>query len=62
MHFGFALDSLDIDLWNVDLSDAHLDLLDTDVLYIPSVCLQDVLKNFFSIIIMIIFDKLTIRH
>ena len=62
MHFGFALDSLDIDSWNVDLSDTHLDLLDTDVLYRPSVCLQDVLKNFFSIIIMIIFDKLTIRH
>ena len=62
MHFGFALDSLDIDLWNVDLSDTYLDLLDTDVLNRPSVCLPDVLKNFFSIIIMIIFDKLTIRH
>ena len=30
MHFGFTLDSSDIDLWNTDLSDAHLDLLDTD--------------------------------
>ena len=57
MHFGFALDSLDIDLWNVDLSDTYLDLLDTDVLNRPSVCLQDVLKNFFSIIIMIIFTN-----
>ena len=47
MHFGFALDSLDIDLWNVDLSDTYLDLLDTDVLNRPSVCLPDVLKNFF---------------
>ena len=62
MHFGFALDSLYIDLWNVDLSDTHLDLLDADVLNRPSVCLQDVLEIFFSIIIMIIFDKLTIRH
>ena len=30
MHFGFALDSLDMDLQNIDLLDAHLDLLDTD--------------------------------
>ena len=51
MHFGFALDSLYIDLWNVDLSDTHLDLLDADVLNRPSVCLQDVLEIFFSIII-----------
>ena len=25
MHFGFALDSSDIDLWNIDLLDTHLD-------------------------------------
>ena len=31
MHFEFALDSLDIDLWNTDLFDTHLDLLDTDI-------------------------------
>ena len=31
MHFGFALDSSDIDLWNIDLLDTHLDLLDTDI-------------------------------
>ena len=30
MHFGFTLDSSDIDLWNTGLSDAHLDLLDID--------------------------------
>ena len=29
MHFRFALDSADIDLWNIDLLDAYLDLLDT---------------------------------
>ena len=28
MDFGFALDSSDIDLLNIDLSDTHLDLLD----------------------------------
>ena len=26
MHFGFALDSSDIDLWETDLLDIHLDL------------------------------------
>ena len=31
MHFGFALDLSDIDLWNIDLLDTHLDLLDTDI-------------------------------
>ena len=30
-HFGFALDLSDIDLWNIDLLDTHLDLLDTDI-------------------------------
>ena len=30
MHFGFALDSSDIDLWNTDLLDTYLDLLDAD--------------------------------
>ena len=28
MHFGFALDFSDIDLWTIDLLDTHLDLLD----------------------------------
>ena len=31
MHFGFALGSSDIDLWNRDLLDTHLDLLETDI-------------------------------
>ena len=45
MHFGFALDSSDIDLLNIDLLDTHLDLLDTDILNKQFVCLQDVLKT-----------------
>ena len=31
MHFGCALELSDIDLWNIDLLDTHLDLLDTDI-------------------------------
>ena len=31
MHSGFVLELLDIDLWNIDLLDTHLDLLDTDI-------------------------------
>ena len=31
MHFGFTLDSSDIDLLNIDMLDTHLDLLDTDI-------------------------------
>ena len=31
MHFGFALELWDIDLWNIDMLDTHLDLLDTNV-------------------------------
>ena len=30
MHFELALDLSDIDLWNIDLLDTHLDLLVTD--------------------------------
>ena len=45
MHFGLALDSSDIDLWNKDLLDTHLDLLDTDIPSKYFVCLQDVLKT-----------------
>ena len=45
MHFGFALDSSDIGLLNIDLLDTHLDLLDTDTLSKQFVCLQDVLKT-----------------
>ena len=28
MHFGFVLELSDIDLWNINLLDKHLDLLD----------------------------------
>ena len=45
MHFGFALDSSDIDLLNIDLLDVHLDLLDTDIPSKYFVCLQDVFKT-----------------
>ena len=45
MHFGFALDLSDIDLWNIDLLDTHLDLLDTDIPSKYFVCFQDVLKT-----------------
>ena len=31
MHSVFVLELLDIDLWNIDLLDTHLDLLDTDL-------------------------------
>ena len=45
MHFGFTLDSWDIDLWNIDLLDTYLDLFDTDNSSNHFVCLQDVLKT-----------------
>ena len=45
MHFGFALDLSDIDLWNIDLLDTHLDLLDTDIPNKYFVCLQNVFKT-----------------
>ena len=44
MHFGFAIDSSDTDLWNIELVDPHLDLLDTDIPSKHFVCLQDVFK------------------
>ena len=44
MHFGFVLDSSDIDLRNIDLLDAHLDLLVTDIPGKYFVYLQDILK------------------
>ena len=40
MHFGFALDSSDIDLLDTDL-----DLLDTDISSKHFVCLQDVFQT-----------------
>ena len=45
MHFGLALDSSDIDLWNKDLLDTHIDLLDTGIPSKHFVCLQDVFKT-----------------
>ena len=45
MHYGFALDLSVIDLLNIDLLDAHLDLLDADVPSKHFACLQDVLKT-----------------
>ena len=32
MHFGFAMDSSDIDMWVIDLLDKELDLLDTGII------------------------------
>ena len=45
MYYGFALDSWDIDFWNIDLIDTHLDLLDTNIPSKHFVCLQDVFKT-----------------
>ena len=45
MHFGFTLELSDIDLWNIDLLDTHLDLLDTDITSKHLACLGDVLKT-----------------
>ena len=42
MHFGFALELSDIDLWNIDLSDTHLDLLDTDI---PSIFFVSIMST-----------------
>ena len=42
MHFGFTLDSPDIDLWDIDLLETDLD---TDIFIKHFVCLQDVLKT-----------------
>ena len=47
MHFGFALNSSDIDLWDIDLLDTDLDLglLDTDIPSKHFLCLQGVSKT-----------------
>ena len=42
MHFGFALDSSNIDLLNIDLLDTQLDLLDTDIPSKHFLCLEDI--------------------
>ena len=46
MHFGFALDSSQRDLQDIDLLDTDFDLLDRDIPSKNFVCLQDVLKSF----------------
>ena len=45
MHFGFALDSSDIDLLNIDLLYTHLDMLDTNIPSKQFVSFQDLLKT-----------------
>ena len=47
MHFGFVIDSLDIELCDIDLLDTDLDLSDTDIprYHKHFVCLQDVLET-----------------
>ena len=45
MHFELALELLDIDLSNIDLSDTHLDMLETDILVKYFVSLQNVSKT-----------------
>ena len=45
MHFGFAIDLSDIDLWYIDLLDTDLDLLDTDIPSKHFVSFKDVLKT-----------------
>ena len=59
MHFGFALELSDIDLWNTDLLDTHLDLLSLDKYTdVPSkyfVCLHKILKEVFKTCLQDIF-------
>ena len=45
MHVGFSFELLTIDLWNIDLLDTHLDLLDTDILSKYFFCLHNVFKT-----------------
>ena len=45
MHFGFALELSEIDLWNIDLLDTHLGLLDRDVPSKYFVCPHSVFKT-----------------
>ena len=45
MHFRFALELSDIDFWNIDLLDTHLNLLDTDIPSKSFVCLDNVFKT-----------------
>ena len=45
MHFAFALESPSIDLWNMDLLDTYLYMLDTDNFIKHFLYLQDVFKT-----------------
>ena len=46
MHFGFALESSDIDLWSIDLLDTYLDLLDPQYVFCFSpLCVQGAFKT-----------------
>ena len=45
MHLGFALELSNVDLWNIDLLDTHLDLLDTDIPSKYFACLHNVFKT-----------------
>ena len=42
MYFGIVFELSDIDLWNVDLLDTHLDLLDTDI---PSILFVSIVSS-----------------
>ena len=44
MHVGFALDSSDIELQNIDFLDTNVDLLGTDIPNKHFVCFQDIFK------------------
>ena len=65
MHFRFALDLPDIYLWNIDLLDTHLDLLDADVPRKYFVFLHNVFKtssrNFFKTSSAHVFKRSSIR-
>ena len=62
MHFGFALELLDIDLWNIDLLETYLDLLDTGIPSKYFVCFHNFFKtssrHVFSVTIFVFQDVL----
>ena len=45
MHFGLAIELSDIDLWDIDSLDTHLDSLDTNIPSKYLVCLHSVFKT-----------------
>ena len=45
MHFGLALELSNVDLFNIDLLDTHLHLLDTDIPSKYFACLYNVFKT-----------------